>query len=471
MALENNSINLRDFFIADVVEVNPSTRRLAVYIPKLMPGIPNGQSSSSNILTSNNPNVSGVSYSQTIDIRNSIWVYPWDFDEKLPKPGSKVIVRFFEGNPKTGYWDKFNPTNNYEIIDNEKYDSLFRLRFAGSEITAEKDDNILINFPETFSSTVLVDGKEKVINLIKEDNYIVSAEEPAEPRNGMLWYNSEANQLYVYRINKFSKVITDEDLRFVYQQIEVISRKLEDQVLSSRLFFVSSLSDVSSPIEGQIVAIDAQKAGDGFFRYDRLDVETTPLIQGFYHLTYANRFIEVTNAGVQVYLNAYTYEDGRWLKMDGWFEWNQPAGNLGDFKQSHNQLVNTTATLTWNFRASYADPELLLKLYSMKFDGVSMTPSSGTEAEITFRFYTGADYATGTKISPEFKLSLEGGVISLTPSIYQSTYFDGTTLYLPDVSAFGVEIQNLKCDLISDVNVTLNLGTITLNAKSSKEVG
>jgi len=473
MALQNNEVNLNNFFIADVVEINPSTRRLAVYIPKLMPGIPNGASLSSNILTTNNPNVSGVNYTQTINIRNSIWVYPWDYDEKLPKPGSKVIVRFFEANPKMGYWDKFNPLNNYEVIDDEKYEKLFKLKFGSSEITAEADDNITINLPDGFSSAVVINDKEKTLNLIRDENYVISETQPEEPRSGMLWYNSSENQLYLYRVNRFSKLLTEEDLQLVYQQIDVISRKLEDQVLSSRLFFVERLSNFESPIDGQIAVIDSEKAGNGFYRYDRIDSFVALIKSGYYYLKYSNRFIQITDAGEEISLNAFKYENNKWVKLDGWFEWTQPS-SLGDFISGSIDTTVVPKTLEWDFRDedNYDDSELRLKVYSIKLSGFSI--ATGTAME--FRFYTGADYSTGTKIGVSFMLKNTAGVYSFigSSSIYQQSYLTQSELFIPDISAFGIETTNLKCDILSvsgeTQSTSITLGTIAINAKSNKEV-
>jgi hypothetical protein len=74
-------------------------------------------------------------------------------------------------------------------------------------------------------------------------------------------------------------------------------------------------------------------------------------------------------------------------------------------------------------------------------------------------------------VGAEFTLVNTGGTYSLTPAIYSSIYLDGNDLFVPDISKFGVEASNLKCDAESDASTTLNFGTsIILDARSSEEV-
>jgi len=470
MAIENNQYNFNDYFIADVLNIDFVNRRLAVYIPKFMPGVAGNQEISATIQTSNNPNISGLqSFNTVIKTKNSIWVYPWDFNEPLPKIGSKVSVFFFEGNPKSGYWEPFNPNNNYEVIDEEKFPKLLNLSFADSSIQIDTDDIVEIVFPDNYTSVLNQDGKNKKIELFDEKNYVIQTVQPEDTFDGLMWFNPENQEAYIFKNAEFKKIIFEEDLQYLYQQVEAISRTLEDQVLSSRLLFASSLSKILDPIEGQIVAIDSTRSENGFFKYTILESEETLEKEGYYFLEYANLMKQYVFEN-EITLKAYKYTNGKWFELDGWFAFTQPTGDLGDFRQDHNQTVNTTATLTWDFRTQLSDSELELKIYSIKFDGISIVPNTGTEGEVTLRFYSGADYATGIKIGIEFTLTLADGEISLSPSIFQSSYLNNDVLFLPDISRFGTEITNLKCDIESDVHLTLNLGTITLEAKSNKEV-
>jgi hypothetical protein len=271
MAIENNNPNFSGYFIADVLEVDRSERRVSVYIPKFMPGMPGGSQISSSIITTTNPNITGLNYNTTIKVRNSIWVYPWNFDDPLPKVGSKVAVFFMDGNPKTGYWEKFNPNNNYEVIDDERYPKLLDLNFSGSSVTVNTDDNLTIEFPSNYTSVYNEDGKNKTIRVLQRENYVVSEEEPSDPFNGLMWFKESTQDAFIYKNGTFKRIIFEEDLQSLYSQVETISRTFEDQIKSSRFLFSSSLSKIADPIEGQIVVIDSTQAESGFYKYTILE--------------------------------------------------------------------------------------------------------------------------------------------------------------------------------------------------------
>jgi hypothetical protein len=473
MAIQDNNPSLMGFFIADVVENDPETRRLSVYIPKLMPAIPNGQVRITNVPTTNNPNITGAVFNPTIAIRNSIWVYPWDYDEALPKAGSKVTVRFFEGNPKMGYWDKFNPTANYEVIDEEKYPELFKINFSNVSVTANQDDIITITMPDSFQPILVENGKNKEIIISNQERYVVSDSRPENPIQGMLWYSTSNDSLYLFTRAAFRKVVLDDELELLYKQLEVVSSVLEDQVLSSRLIFVARLSDIAEPIENQIVAIDPARVGRGFFRYSRVDSEVTLEDEGFYFLSYSNFLKEVGDAGLVSTLKAYRYNGSSWVELDGWFYWTQPA-ELDAFSSSQNINNNFPYSIVWDYRDSsnYNDTELSLKFYSIKFEDFAIDEDSALE----LRFYSGNDYSSGVKIGSPFQIKNTGGVYSLIgdSAIYESSYLSGTTLFVPDISSFGVETTILKCEIVAvsgeTASTTIDLGTVTINAKSNKEV-
>lgn len=473
MAIQDNNPSLNGFFIADVVENDPGTRRLSVYIPKLMPGIPNGQVRESTISTTNNPTITGINYTPTISIRNSIWVYPWDYDEPLPKAGSKVIVRFFEGNPKMGYWDKFNPTNNYEVIDDEKYNRLARVTFGTSSTDLNREDSLTVRLPDGFQTVLVEDGKNKTINVTDNNRYIVSEIQPEEPSQGTLWYDSANDRLFLYTDAAFRRLVLEDELELLYKQLEVVSAALEDQVLSSRLIFISRLGDIQDPIENQIVAIDSSRSGTGFLRYERIDSATSLTDEGFYFLSYSNFLKEVDDAGNESTLKAYRYNGTSWVELDGWFYWTQP-GDLDDFSTSHNINGNFPYTVVWDYRdpSNYNDSELSLKVYSFKMENFSIDENSALE----LRFYSGTDFSSGTRIGVPFQIKNDGGTYSLIgdSAIYGSNYLSGTTLFVPDISSFGVETEIIKCEIVAVSGETasdaIDLGTITITAKSNKEV-
>jgi hypothetical protein len=206
MAIENNSLDFSGRFIGTVLEVDIPKRRLAVYIPKLMPGIIGQSSISSQIETTSNPNVGALTFSPTINIRNSMWVYPIDYDEPLPKVGSQVTVYFIDNNPKAGHWDKFNPNQKYEVIDNEKYEDIFRLSIGSVSLDVKKEDVINIDIPDNLNTVLIENGKEKNITITANLNYVISDTQPENPFIGMLWFDTDEQKLYIYKDTSFKEI-------------------------------------------------------------------------------------------------------------------------------------------------------------------------------------------------------------------------------------------------------------------------
>ena len=533
MSIQNNDINFMGYMIGDVLNVEKDTRRVSAYIPKLMPGIGGDSQFSSETPTSSNPRISGLGFSDTVKVRNSMWLDPYDFSEPLPAIGSKVLVFFVDGNPKTGFWDKFNPTNDYSVVDEERYPKLLDLRFAGGSVAVNSEDTLTIDFPSNFTGIVSQDGKSKRVDVQSRENYVISSSEPSEPFQGMLWFNTSDDGVYAFSAGRFKKLLTSEDVSGLYEEVDRISSFLEETLefwTTGRLIFLPSFSSIAStiksPVKNQIVVVDPSSEDDAFYKYTSLDAEEALTQDGFYFLSYANLVIE-RSLGIERQLRAYKYNGTEWEEMDGWFGFTQPAGALGDFS-STNKTLNTTATYQWDFRTQLSNADLDLKLFSIKFENIST--SSGTD--VTFQFYSGSsvsgnttlgsqtvsgigstsDIRSGDKISgsgipsgstvlsvdspanitisqaatatatsvslswrrsvgAEFTLVNTGGTYSLTPAIYSSIYLDSNDLFVPDISKFGVEASNLKCDAESDASTTLNFGTsIILDARSSEEV-
>jgi hypothetical protein len=534
MSIQNNNFNFTGYFVGEVLDFDRQSRRVSVYMPKLMPGIGGDSQFSSQTQTSSNPNVSGLNYGQTVRVRNSMWVEPYDFEEPLPALGSKVLVFFIDGNPKSGYWDRFNPNNDYQVIDEEKYPNLFTLRFSGSTVPLRKDDVLAIDFPEDFSSVLTQDGKSKRVQVFKRENYVISSERPEEPFPGMLWFNTSDEGVYAFSAGKFSRLLTSDDVADLYGEVDRISSFLEETLefwTTGRLMFLPSFSSIAStiksPVKNQIVIIDPAIEDDAFYKYSSLESEAALTEDGYYFLEYANLVIE-RSLGIERQLRAYKYDGSEWEEMDGWFDFDQPAGSLGDFQLSTNQTVNTTDTYEWDFRTSLSNADLDLKVSSLKFEGVSISNNT----EVTFQFYSqkalqanttsgsatlsgisstsdvregdsvsgsgipsgstvvAIDSATTVSISSaatatatavnvsfrrnigsEFTLVNTSGTLSLVPSAYDPIYLDDSDLFVPDISKFGVEVSNIRCDVESDVSTTLNFGSsIVLDARSSEEV-
>jgi hypothetical protein len=212
MPIENNSSNFFGYFIGEVLEIDRTTRRLSVYISKFMTGIAGDQQVSTSIQTTTVQNIEGVNYNTSIRIRNSMWVLPWDYNEPLPKIGSKVIVFFIEGNPKLGFWDRFNPNNNYEVIDEERYPKLIGLTIGDKELIVNSEDTLNIVLPENTEIVYNEESKEKTVRILGDNKYVLSEQRPENPYPGMMWFDSKNQILYVYRGSEFEKVYTETEL-------------------------------------------------------------------------------------------------------------------------------------------------------------------------------------------------------------------------------------------------------------------
>jgi hypothetical protein len=181
-----NKINMDNYFIGRVLEINKTTREVSVHISQLMPAIASEASQVIQSQTTNNLKISGVDYSGTLKLRNSFWVKPNDYDEPLPKIGSKVSVKILDGNPRLSFWDKFNPNNNYEVIDEEKYPKSFDFSVGNKQVQINKDDKISIILPENFTTVLNEEEKDKIFRLYQENLYVISEKEPENVFEGLL---------------------------------------------------------------------------------------------------------------------------------------------------------------------------------------------------------------------------------------------------------------------------------------------
>jgi hypothetical protein len=532
MSIQNNSFSFMGYFVGDVLEVDQTSRRVAAYLPKLMPGIGGENQLSSSIPTSEGGSVEGLNFSQTVRVRNSMWLKPYDFDEPLPAVGSKVLVFFVDANPKMGYWDKFNPDSDYKVAEGEKYPRLISMSVAKSSFQVNSEDSVIIDFPEDYSSVLTETDKTKRVELFKRENYLISDSRPQEPFPGMIWFNSTDQNIYAYSSNDFRKLITRADIEDLYSEVDRISAFLEETLefwTSGRLVFVGSYSaiaaEVPNPVKNQIAVVDPTVSGEPFYKYTSLESESPLTEDGFYFLNYANLVVSLEQ-GVTRQLRAYKYDGSYWEPMDGWFAFHQPSGDLGDFE--FDEDLATGESYTWDFRSQLSLPELRLKVKSIKFDGFSI-PSDTT---VSLSFYSSLSFSGDTTIGsrtisniPDTSDIIEGdsisgagiptgsvvvavessnsitinfaatataaavslswrrgvgavfsvvntaGTYSISPSYYTASYVDGSDIFLPDISRFGTVISNLSCDVTSDDSATINFGSsIIVEARSSEEV-
>ena len=159
-------ISLSGYFIGTVKDYDTVTRKVAVYLPKLMPGITEDQD---DIDTMTNYGMHGTDNLQlrpTISTKSYIWVSSADSRTKLPDVGSHVCVIFLDERIDMGYWLPFNPSGDFNVIPAEKYDKLHKLKIGNSTVDIDTEDEIQINLPDGYRTTTTTEGKVKTINVI-----------------------------------------------------------------------------------------------------------------------------------------------------------------------------------------------------------------------------------------------------------------------------------------------------------------
>ena len=162
--------NLDGRFVATVKGYNRLTRELEVFIPKLMPAIPEGQSSRTILTNLGNKNIK-IKHSDNIKLKSTIRVKAKDKDSEIPTIGSRVLVIFLDNKFELGYWEKFNMSGDYEVIDEEKYQRSFFITIGNKKFEVNRDDNIQIELPEGYKVVYNEKGKDKIIRLSKDDEY------------------------------------------------------------------------------------------------------------------------------------------------------------------------------------------------------------------------------------------------------------------------------------------------------------
>ena len=139
-----------------------------MYLPKLMPAIPEGRK---DISISTNIGIPiNVNYNSFVKISSSITARALDADEQLPDIGSKVGIIFFEGQADLCFWFKINVNFDYTVIPEEKYPSYFSLQVGNKFLNVNKDDFVKIVFEDENEIVLIEKDKEKEIKILKPKN-------------------------------------------------------------------------------------------------------------------------------------------------------------------------------------------------------------------------------------------------------------------------------------------------------------
>lgn len=160
--------NLNGKFIATVYGYNTATRELDVFIPKLMPMIPEGQKERNIITNLGNPKIN-IKYNSKLKLKSTIKVRAKDAEQAIPNKGSKVLVQFYDDEYSLGFWEKFNTNNDYDVIEEEKYPRKFFLTVNNKKVPVNLDDEIVLNINGSNISLVEKE-KLKMLNIISDSN-------------------------------------------------------------------------------------------------------------------------------------------------------------------------------------------------------------------------------------------------------------------------------------------------------------
>lgn len=167
MATMESNINEigTDFYVATVRGIDAVNRTCNVFIPKLMMTLPDSEFISHEypLFTDKIVDAENLKISKSLTKINYFKVFAKDQDEPMPAVNSRVIVYFIDGDPKQGYWTKFNPDGNYKVIDSEKYKKCSSLQIGDKKIDINEEDNIQIFIPNDFKVNVVEKGKNKNI--------------------------------------------------------------------------------------------------------------------------------------------------------------------------------------------------------------------------------------------------------------------------------------------------------------------
>lgn len=292
MPLENNDYDLSFTFIGTVLGYDVKERTLDVYLPKLMPALPSGKIRNAQFQTSN-LNINGYNeYKPTVTGRNTIKAYPAAAKAKLPAVNSKVAIFFIDANPKRPIWYAFDPFNDLEVIEEEKYSKLFKIGVNGSPIQISEEDQVNFELEET--AVVLRNGKDVTVKLTDEKNYVRSRLMPKTPEPGLMWFNETNEKLYIYKNDRFHKVLDENDLKGVHEYIKQ-STKTINPVTS----FTELTANNYFKLNGFYYAEDIlYMTNDKNYFQPYTEIDTLPdriKYDGVYYLKPKNKLLQATN--------------------------------------------------------------------------------------------------------------------------------------------------------------------------------
>ena len=165
--------DLSGYFIGIVYGYDVNTREVEVFVPKLMPAIPENRG---DIVTKTNLAIVSAQYNvqhnDNITLTSTIIAKAANYNNEMPKIGSRVFVAFLEDDPLYPVWSPWNYNGDYEIIDEEKYPEYFQFKIGDKQVVLNKNDSIEIQLPDGYEVMRLNDSvnpKHKIFKVTNEE--------------------------------------------------------------------------------------------------------------------------------------------------------------------------------------------------------------------------------------------------------------------------------------------------------------
>lgn len=153
-----------NYCVGTVYGYNKLTREVEVYIPKLMPGIPEGQPEKEIVTDTSHMDID-INYRTKLKTASTITAKAKNRNDPMPDIGSKVMIFFIDENILYPIWESMNYANEYKVIDEEKYKKLYKLKIGEFETDVYEDDIITINLPDEFEIIKDFNNKNKTFNI------------------------------------------------------------------------------------------------------------------------------------------------------------------------------------------------------------------------------------------------------------------------------------------------------------------
>ena len=152
--IREDAYNLSGLYIGIVKGYDLDTRRVAVYLPKLMPAISEFTEVTKQTTNISNYVIEDIEYQQSIDTTPFIWVSLMNSDDPMPDVDSRVGVYFIDSQITKGVCFKFNKNNYYNVVPQERHKPIFTLNLNGQKHIFYDGDTITINLPPEYKVIV-----------------------------------------------------------------------------------------------------------------------------------------------------------------------------------------------------------------------------------------------------------------------------------------------------------------------------